>query len=414
MPRFLSILLSRFGLFASNGLMILLTARWLGANGRGEVSLFLAAISTSGLIAQVFAGIALVYWMPRFGHHRVFKLGLAAQLSMALLLGLFMGPWYGFLGLLHHLTHLYRYYLLAFNKMEEDALVNVVQGITQLLLFIAIYTFSAFSGWLHFALSFGLSYSLALLISIVFFHKALALRDQNLPEMDWRSVNKFLGQGLEVQGGNLLYLSLTRWLFFRLEQVGGLATTGVFSVAIAAVEALLLAASSLAAILMNQVAHNNHDQKLKKQTALIAQVSLLVTVLALGVVWLVPPVFWVEVLGKDYQQLSILLKILSPGIALMSMATVVLHAYSGLGKFKVNLVVVAIALVISVLFSPWLIEFQGVIGATITASLAYSILSILAIIWFSKQYGLAWVVWIPNTQTLSTIVQYVRNRRLFS
>ncbi len=415
MPRILSILLSRFGLFASNGLMILLTARWLGASGRGEVSLFLATVSISGLIAQVSSGIALVYWMPKYGHHRVFKLGLGVQLATSLLLGLIMGPWYGALGLLHHLTHLFRYFLLAFNRMEEDAAVNVLQGISQLLLFAAIYLYSNLTGWLHFALSFGISYCLSLTLSVILYIKAVKSRDRALPEMDWKSIRKYLGHGMEVQGGNLLYLSMTRWLFFRLEQVGNLATTGVFSVAIAAVEALLLAASSLAAVLMNQVAHHNQEHQMKEQTTFIAKISLLITSMALLLVVLVPGDWWAQVLGEAYRPLGGLLRILSPGIALMSLATVILHAYSGMGRYRVNLTVVLVALVVSLMLSSWLMDKQsGLVGAALVASFAYSILSILTIAWFNRQYRMSWRVWIPNSQTFLTLLQYVRNRRLFS
>lgn len=415
MNRFFSLLFSRFGMFASNGLMILLTARWLGASGRGEVSILLAAISISGLLAQVPAGIALVYWMPRFNHQRLFQIGLAAQFLLAFVLGLIMGPWFGLLGLLHHLVHLFRYFLLAFNRMEEDALVNVVQGVTQVLLFIGFHTLSIGKGWIQFAFAFAFSQIIGLVLSVYLFKKALKTRDLSLPEVSKPDLKKFFMQGAEVQGGNLLYLLMTRWLFFRLERVGTLAITGVFSVAIAAVEALLLAASSLAAILMNQIAQGQSSEKTKAQTISIARISFWLTTLGLLIIGVIPDYFWSWLLGVEYAPLANLLRLLSPSIAFLSLATVLLHSYSGLGRYRINLMVVSIALLVSLIAAPWIIKPDFELdGAGLVAALAYGSLAFATVIRFSIEYRTNWTVWLPNREMIKTFTQHVWNRRFFS
>ncbi len=415
MSRFLSLLLSRAGMFASNGLMILLTARWLGAAGRGEASLLLAAISISGLIAQIPAGIALVYWMPRFSHRKVFKLGLITQLFMALMLGIVMGPLYGFLGLLHHLTHLFRYFLLAFNRMEEDAWVYVIQGVSQVLLFILFHSISSSDGHSNFIWAFALSQLLGLALGFFWFIKAKRTRTNDLPELNGNEIRHFLVQGAEVQGGNILYLMMTRWMFFRLEQSSTLANTGVFSVAIAAVEALLLASSSMAAMLMNQIAQDKEPDKMKKKAVQVSRLSFWVTTSGLIIVCFLPTRFWTTLLGPEYESLASLLRILSPGIALMALSTVLLHAYSGLGRYRINLMVVGAALVISLIFSYWLMKPEyGLYGAGIVATIAYSSLALLAWIRFVWEYKVKFSYWLPDSTMWTTLTQYVRNRRFFS
>ena len=90
-------------------------------------------------------------------------------------------------------------------------------------------------------------------------------------------------------------------------------------------------------------------------------------------------------LGEDFIHVKTVMMYLSPGILLISFATIISHYFAGLGKQKILLVANSLGLLTTICFSHYLISKDQLLGACFAAFLSYFVATVILVGFFLKE-----------------------------
>lgn len=195
----------------------------------------------------------------------------------------------------------------------------------------------------------------------------------------WRSLARFCA----VVG----VTNLVSWLNYRadlfiVERYAGLATAGVYSVAVSVAELLWFVSSSVTAAAYGRLGTPARDEA-AALTVRLVHLNLVVLLVAAPVLaalaaWALPA--W---LGPAYRQAVPLLLVLLPGVwAYAAASTLSAYYTNGLGRPQWSVAVAGCSLAVNVLTCLWLVPRAGALGAALATTLAY----LLAIGWGLRQF----------------------------
>ncbi|MGI8892674.1 MAG: hypothetical protein ACR2GN_04360, partial [Bacteroidia bacterium] len=276
-------------------LVVWITARFLGAEIRGEISLLLLNITIITLINNVFGGPALVFLVPRL---KVFRLMLSGYIwiiisSLAMSLVIFslnhvslqLLPALFLLSLISSYLTFNLNLLLGLEKIKENNFIYLVQ-VTCLLLPLLVYVFlleernfNVFINSLYF------SYGIAFLIS--FFNltdKIGPWSFDNLKEV----IGKTFKHGVFIQLSSLVQLLNYRFSYYIIEAFRGTASLGIYSVGITIAEAVWLISKSISMVQYSKIANISDLAIAQKITINMVKISFIGSLVAILILLLIP------------------------------------------------------------------------------------------------------------------------------
>ncbi len=103
------------------------------------------------------------------------------------------------------------------------------------------------------------------------------------------------------------------------------------------------------------------------------------------VLYFIPREFFVFLLGNDFIHVKTVMLYLSPGILLISFATIISHYFAGLGKQKILLIANSFGLLTTISTSRYLISRDQLLGACFAASLSYLVATVILVFFFIKE-----------------------------
>lgn len=379
--RTLFTLASRFGIALLNFGVVLLTARALGAAGRGQVSLLLTDVALLLLFIGLLGGSSLMYLAPRRNVWRllvpavawaVAVCGAGAAVVAVARPGALGGyaAHVGALGLLQALFSICASLLLGRRREHLFNLLNLLQAAL-----LAAGLLTAFYGFGHRTLSafYAASY-LATGLPLVVAAVALARQPDPRPltrralrrttlELARHSRGAHLSSILAFLNYRLGYYFLAAW--------AGPSAVGVLSVGTALAEAIWLLGRSTAQT--EYVALINAPDRAARRAPIVraARTTSLLTAAGLGVLLLVPPDVLTAVFGRDFGAARPVIAWLAPGVWALG-STMVLGAwFTGQGRYAPNNRATAAGLVVALPLFALLIPRWGAVGAAAATSAAY-------------------------------------------
>ncbi len=130
-----------------NFAIIILTAKLMGAEIRGSISLCMLAIAIAGLLNEIIGGPAVVYLVPRYNNRSIAKLSylwaVFISLSCSLLLGLFnfydieLFPLVAACSMMLCLGSIHQFLLLGHQKIKAFNSIALTQSVILFLVFIS-------------------------------------------------------------------------------------------------------------------------------------------------------------------------------------------------------------------------------------------------------------------------------------
>jgi O-antigen/teichoic acid export membrane protein len=94
--------------------------------------------------------------------------------------------------------------------------------------------------------------------------------------------------------------------------------------------------------------------------------------------------------GSEFREAAVALRILMPGIAMMSMTKVLANDIAGRGKPEINSLAGVITLSINVLLNITLIPHFGLIGVALACTISYMIQSLIIAFYYRKLSDAGW------------------------
>lgn len=386
-----------FFLFQTNILIALLnlaitilTAKFLGAAGRGELTLIITYIAFIQIINEVLGTSSIYYMLNRFRVSEIVSISiiwfLVISISGTSLLILFKAI-DADLGLLACLT-IFSFAIhnllvrIVLNKVNLRwfNLINVLQPlIIIVLIFLAGYEKLNVNNFLLYQLC---SYFSLLILSSILLQKHFnKIRYEEIKPL----ISEGFRLGLTNQAANLSQILNYRIAYLFLQKFWSLSSVGIFSIVLSVVNVIWLFSNTIATLLYNEVARTSSSDRRIKLTINGVIATLIVTTGILAVFLIIPTNFYTYLFHKDFVDLKRLVLIMSPSIIIFSLSRVVSHYFSGMGLVKYNFLSSFIGLIATLILAPFFIREFNIVGAAISNSVSYIVSAIVIFYFFMKK-----------------------------
>jgi len=376
-------------------LIIVLTARYLGAEGRGVISILVFNISLILMFNNFVGGGALVYLTSRENFGRL----ITASYLWALISALGVSALLTFSGLSpdNFAVHLFLLSLInAINGVNTNILVGqerlhernislVVQGVIQLVVFYSILQWLDERSVMSFINALYAAYLASFVLSSIFLLK----KKGQIVSRGLAAVTKSLfSYGFYVQAGGLIQLLNFRFSYYLVEKFHGVAVLGVYSTGISLIEGLWIISRSISLVLYARISNNNDADAGRLLTIRLIKFTFVITFLCLLPLLLIPTDVYAAIFdGHEFGEIKSVFLYLAIGTVMFS-ASAMLSAYmSGTGQFQVNTRASLIGLIATVALGFWLIPTYGMLGAGFTASASYLVTVLYQGYEFCKRSG---------------------------
>lgn len=336
-------LITRFlGAFVTLGISVI-TARELGNEKLGEISLVVLAIAISMLVSGVLSGPPLVYFTPRKNLKHLLVPAYIANIlcSVLICIGLSFFKLFDSQFLLYAIlisilqafysTHFY--VLLGLEKLNAYNFIGIIQVLVSIAgISIGVYIFKIKEVESYFIAQ-AISFFVGFLITIPFI-KQTTYSDQNSSYSN--VIRDIVKYGFVMQLASIFQQLNYRLSYYVIHWQLGDAKLGIFALTMQIAEGVLMISRSIAAVLFSKTANLNEKQSIKDKTNSTLKFTYISTLLFLIALLILPVAFYEMIFSKDFSEIKMVLWYISPGIMFLAIQTILSSYYSSVHKVYIN------------------------------------------------------------------------------
>ena len=387
---FIESILSKGFTSISNFVSVILTAQFLGAEGRGELTLIILAISIVGIFQNLIGGSALTFYTNQYASKSLLMISFLWLMLISITIPLIL-VYFSLCPKIYLLDVIFISFLIGgisiFQSillgMEKIRLLNIIEFLKAflLLLFLIIHFYfiqniSIISVIHSYFISAIISFSIVILMS----YKNL----KGGKFLDLKIITKkVFKMGFEMQINNILQLINYRFCFYLIEKLISLEALGIVSVAVSLAETIWIICKSAATVLFSKLINEKEQSKKIQMTISFSKLSYILTFLATIFLILIPNIIYTTIFGNDFHQINIILISYSPSILFLAFFTILNHYFSASNQNK--------------------IKIYGIIGSGIAISFAYFMMFCFLIYQFNIQTKSNLKEFFSNFNTLKTL-----------
>lgn len=398
--------------------IVVLNSNLFGADGVGTIGLFILNVTILQIISSFVGGPSLVYMLPR---HNNFQLIVLSYLFSILTnsLGTFILYVMNFIStefvwqLFATALFFTFYYINSLVLLSKEniktynflALLQICLHLGILLLFIFVLNRKNVLSYIY---AYGISYFISFIISS--FLVPRKIRIGNFCNL-FSLFKKMFKYGVVIQSANLAQLLNYRLSYYIIEFLVGRKPLGLFDLGTKLSEAIWIFPKSISTVQYARIS-NCEDNKLyaKKITLAFLKITVIFALIA-TIILLCIPVQWLGwIFGNEFIGSKPVLYALGFGIVMLSGNIILANYFSGLGKYRINMIGSIIGLIITGTLSVLLIFMHEQFSTMdiiflvgIISSLSYSASLIYSFICFKKDINLKIKEIAINRQDISMI-----------
>ena len=394
--------------------VVLLTARYLGAAGRGQVSLFYTDMSVLVLLAGLVGGSSLIYLVPRrnvwhllgpaCGWAVVVSAAGAATMSLLRKLSWEYALHLGAVTLIQVLLSINLFLLLG--RQRERAYNVLTTAQAALLAGVLALAFGA-AHWLNIRAYYYanyVAYGLPWLIST-----AMLLR---LPDA-WRrrparrraAARELARHSRGAHFSNLVTFANYRFGYYAVAYLADARALGILSVGVALAEAVWLIPRS-AALIQYVALVNAADQRGQTYAAMRgSRLTLLATGGAVLVLAAVPAAWLAAIFGPEFGAARTVILALTPGIFVNGAAMQASAYFSGTARYGMNNRAALLGLAVTVPATLLLVPRLGMVGAALGMSVSYTTSAGYLLWHYRRATGATWADLLPGTADVRWVLR---------
>ena len=396
--------------------IVIVTARYLGAEGRGVISIFILNVAYVLMFIEFAGGGALVYLLPRFNFYQLIIPAYGWAFIWAGLVSTLFSvtglspPEYHihlfFISLIHGLTAINSGMLLGYQRIKAHNISGIVQVLVLLAAFYTLLEYYHILNFDAYLYALYLSFLSGLVITSIYLFKEI----QPVATQRFRIVIiEMFSKGFFVQIGNLLQLFNYRLSYYILEFYFGSASVGIYSTGVSLAEALWLISKSTALVQYARISNSTDAEYNRSLTIKLVKFTFIATVALLIPFLILPERFYIMLFKHaDFAEVKQVIIYLSIGVATFSVSGMFSHFFSGTGKFHINTLASGIGFIITVVAGIIIIPRYGILGAGITATFSYLAITIYQLAIFCRQTSTGLSEFLPNRDDLALIREEIR------
>lgn len=381
---------------ALNFLIAIIISQTLGDTGSGTQSLVVATIAFILIFSEIVCGASIIYLAPRHSFKKILVASVVWAALIAVVMGFGIRLFYpklepdlvvhvAILSFISSLSNINFRFLVGKEEIQKANYNTLLQPVLLTLTLVLYHFILKREGIYGYLIGLYAAYGGTFLLGIWMLRKEYAnLRHDK--DKDYKPVLKDLFKyGFLNQTGHFVQFFNLRLSYYLLDSYIGRGQVGVFSRSVSLAESIWIISNSIALVQYARIANADDRQYSQKLTLDLGKICLLVSAIAVVVLCLLPPQFYVFVFGKDFGEMAHLIRILAPGILFYCIFLILGHYYSGTGRYQMNTFAALCGLVVTFVCGFTLIPRYDITGAAITSAAAYTVNAIFLFIFFVKE-----------------------------
>lgn len=373
---------------AFSGILILwIATNELGKAAWGTAGIILLDITLILLVIELMAGSGLVYFSSRYSLKSLIKISYSWMLLVIALTALIFGlltffpeiyqlvipQGYGLhillLSLINALHSFNMNVLLGKKKITAFNSLFVLQFGLQLLSFIGFVYLMQLKDEKAFVYALYVAYAVPAVTGWLLL--APFFKEKNGPKAI-ATPRIILNYGSMTQLSSIAHMINKRLSYYFLKSLSGIGSVGIYNSGVQLSEGLRLIGQSISLVQFSEISNSKDDQASARLSIVLLKFSVGLTALALLVLIAIPQVVFEWVFSKEFGEIKIVIISLAPGVIALAANTIFSHYFSGTGQPRYNLIASLSGLAVTVPALILLIPAYGLIGAGLSASLAYT------------------------------------------
>ena len=381
---------------ALNFLIAIIISQTLGDTGSGTQSLVVATIAFILIFSEIVCGASIIYLAPRHSFKKILVASVVWAALIAVVMGFGIRLFYpklepdlvvhvAILSFISSLSNINFRFLVGKEEIQKANYNTLLQPVLLTLTLVLYHFILKREGIYGYLIGLYAAYGGTFLLGIWMLRSEYAnLRHDK--DKDYKPVLKDLFKyGFLNQTGHFVQFFNLRLSYYLLDSYIGRGQVGVFSRSVSLAESIWIISNSIALVQYARIANADDRHYSQKLTLDLGKICLLVSAMAVVVLCLLPPQFYVFVFGKDFGEMAHLIRILAPGILFYCIFLILGHYYSGTGRYQMNTFAALCGLVVTFVCGFTLIPRYDITGAAITSAAAYTVNAIFLFIFFVKE-----------------------------
>jgi len=404
-------------------LISVLNARCLGPSNLGTIALIILSVTFIQLFNNFIGGGALVYMTPRAGFFKLFISGYTWTILITVLTSFifdFTGSLSGKLEVIPHgfffevlilamimsLTSVNYMLLLGKEQVKTYNFLNLLQIIVLIVsLLSAVFIFHVRTV-MAFYWAILISYMITFVISFFPLLKYWKIE----PITDLKPLfMAMLRFGTYTQFANIFQLMNYRMGYYMVDIWFGHATLGIMSLGFQLSEGLWIIGRSLAMVQFTRISNAMDFDYSVRLTLILSKITTMVTTLAVICLVALPEFFFRMIFGREFGEVRIVIAFLGIGIIALSFSMILSQFFSGINTPYHNTISSAIGLVFTFGLGFLVIPNYGIIGASVTATVSYTMSALYQFIIFSRMTRLKARDFMLNRSEILLLINEARN-----
>lgn len=378
--RISSTFLYKFTTVLANFLVVVITSKELGSEGRGETSLFMIDFVVILLFTSIVAGSAMAFYASKKDLFTISVIGYGWSLPTSII-GVLVMPilhpstysvWLFGTVFVQSLCTVHQMALMGKNALPSYNVSSIVQPVANLAYLGYCYYFKSDKSVEVFVEGFFwttlLSYAISVYLTLPLYEGFRLVRFRE-------SVRDMVRYGTGSHVSNIVQTITYRIGYYVLFWYGLSSAVGELSNGVALAEGTWIITHSLSIVLYSHVLTTDDEIHHRELTIRLVVLCFVLTFFSLLLLVVLPSDFYVLLFGKDFHDLHTFIWILFPGVLAMAVGSIFAHYFSAKGDYRINNIKSIVGLVIIVLGLFLLVPVWGKYGAVAATSLAYTISS---------------------------------------
>jgi len=348
---------ARSAVLLINFLIVVFTTNNWGPGGRGEIALVITNVAIIAILSNITCGTTIAFHAQKEKAELLVLISLAGVLIFSLAGSVIFSLTTGFkyfkdlfiISLLISLNNAISNYWLGRNNIK---LYNILMMLNPGLILLFLFVF-----WNIFRIGTirACFYSYYAGLGVLLIIGLLTLRPLGpfrLPAVGFRNVLNILKYGTGNELNNFIQFLNYRLSYFFIAKILGLATLGIFSVAVSCAEAVWIASKSMSALNYSGIISSDDRMSAVSSTIGYAKQSFWVSILIMLIAIMIPRSLFEYVFGTGFGVVKIYLIWLIPGIIAMAVSNLYGHYFSGIGKLNIvrNRALLGLSVTVALLF----------------------------------------------------------------
>ena len=379
-----------------NFAIAIIISQTLGDTGSGTQSLVLTSITFILIFSEIVCGASIIYLAPRHSFKKILVASVIWSALIALIMGFSIRLFYpklesnlvvhvAILSFISSLSNINFRFLVGKEEIQKANYNTLLQPILLTITLVVYYIALKKTDIYGYIIGLYAAYGGTFLLGVWMLREEYA----NLPnekDKNYKPVLKDLFKyGFLNQTGHFVQFFNLRLSYYLLDSYIGRGQVGVFSRSVSLAEAIWIISNSIALVQYARIANADDREYSQKLTLDLTKICLFISAVAVVVLCLLPPQFYVFVFGTDFGEMAQLIRILAPGILFYCIFLILGHYYSGTGRYQMNTFAALCGLVATFVCGFTLIPKYGVTGAAITSAVSYTVNAVFLFVFFVKE-----------------------------